>query len=124
MFQIIKRKVVNAYWNFRERCQRFKRGYSWTDVFGMPQWFIYTVEPMLRHFSANHIGYPGKYSYEEWSRRLGEMADLLHYMDEGNVIDELLDGDAIRWEETDRIRMENKDKFFSMFAEDFFNLWD
>lgn len=117
-------KIRHLYWGLRKRIQRFKRGYAWVDVWNFFDWFIETAEPMLRHLSENCVGNPVEYTEEEWSARLKEMADCLHYMDEWNVIDELLDGDYMRFKECSEIMQKNHDRFFELFSADFFNLWD
>ena len=117
-------KIRHLYWDLRKRVQRFKRGYAYVDVWNFFDWFIKTAEPMLRHLSENCVGNPVEYTEEEWSARLKEMADCLHYMDEWNVIDELLDGDYMRFKECSEIMQKNHDRFFELFSADFFNLWD
>lgn len=123
MFSRIRFFIRDAYWNFRRNCQRFSRGYSWGDVWDMYSWFLETLEPMLRHLQKEHMGHPGKYSDDEWTERLGKMADCLHLMDECNVIEEVYGGDYMN-KGIAATMEENKKKFFEMFAEDFYSLWD
>lgn len=121
----IRRTVIDSWWRFRRACQRFKRGDAWFDVNNFFDWFIDTIEPMLRHLAENHCSAPYKYTGEEWTQRLKDMADCLHYMDEQNIIDELLDGDGMRWrQEHSDFMKENCKKFFEMFSEDFYNIWN
>lgn len=124
MIWIIRNRIRTLYWDFRKRLQRFKRGYAWEDVWNFFDWFIETGEPMLRHMRENSHSHPMQYTEEEWYARLKEMADCLHYMDECNVIDELLDGDYMRWKECGEIMQKNHDRFFELFSADFYDLWD
>lgn len=117
-------KLRKKWWGFRNRCQRFLRGYAWSDVWDLDFWFIDTVEPMLRHLQKNGIGIPNGYSDDEWKDRLGQMADHLHLMGEWNVVSEVFDGDYSDVEKVHSIMNEHKEKFFEMFSKDFYNLWD
>ena len=58
--------IRRFFWNLRDRCQRFIRGYAWSDITDMDWWFIRTAEPMLRYLQEHHYGTPGKYTDEEW----------------------------------------------------------
>lgn len=116
-------RLRNKWWEFRRRCQRFLRGYSWVDVWNLDTWFIETVEPMLRHLQKEGVGIPGGYEEAEWKERLGQMADHLHLMSEWNVIHEVFNGNYLD-ENIDDVMCEHKEKFFEMFSEDFYRLWD
>lgn len=113
----------DLYWDLRKRVQRFLRGYAWEDLWNIDAWFIATLEPMLKHLQKYHCGYPIQYTNEEWDERLGRMAELLHYMDEWNVIDELCGGDVTDTE-IRKTMDKNRKEFFEMFSEDFYSLWD
>ena len=117
-------KLRKKWWGFRNRCQRFLRGYAWSDVWDLDFWFIDTVEPMLRHLQKNGIGIPNGYSEEGWKEHLDQMADHLHLMGEWNVVSEVFDGDYSDVEKVHSIMNEHKEKFFEMFSKDFYNLWD
>ena len=118
-------RIKNAIWNLKWRIQRFQRGYADVDVWGMRDWFIVRVEPMLRQLQKSHMGYPERYGDEEWTSRLEKMANHLHLMDDSNVIDELFNGDySGHWTEIHKAIEDNRQKFFEMFVEDFYDLWD
>lgn len=83
-----------------------------------------TLEPMLRHLQENHQAHPCGYEHEEWTKRIGEMANHLHLMYEENVIKEVFNGDYMKVKEIRDVMMEHKNAFFKMFSEDFYDLWD
>lgn len=117
-------KLTQAWYHFRARCQRFRRGWAYSDVWSMDDWFIQTLEPMLRYLQAHHHGVPLGYTDEKWTQRLGRMADCLHLMDTGTVQEELFDGDLTKYNEIFDAADKNKTEFFELFAEDFYGLWD
>lgn len=133
LYYKIKWTIKDAYWNFRKRCQRFKRGYSCGDVWDMDMWFIETIKPMLVHLRTNGISYPMEFnSRDDWCAVLDEMIACLDFMDENQVYDFL--GfheckDYLRMTSEDikkayEIRANNKNGFFRLFSEHFYDLWD
>lgn len=111
----------------RPRLQRFRRGYAYGDIWDMDAWFIRTVEPMLRHLQKHHWGYPHGFADvqtdEDWTKILGEMADALHLMDEGNVLEQPGCED-LEYDKIQKITEENKARFFELFSRYFYCLWD
>ena len=108
----IKWFVKDTYRDLRKRCQRFKRGYAWSDVWDMDQWFIEMIRPMLIHLRDNGISYPMEFnSRDEWCTVLDEMINCLEFMDECNML-------------TLEIVQSNKNRFFELFSMYFYNLWD
>ena len=125
--------IINAYWGLRKRCQRFKRGFSWGDVWDMDQWFMEIAKPMLTHLKTNGNSYPNDFkSRDEWCAVLDEMIDCLELMEEDKVYEFL----GFRryedyWRRTteDRkkayeIRENNKNRFFELFNKHFYDLWN
>lgn len=116
--------------DFKCRCQRFKRGYAWTDVWNIDTWFKETIKPMLEHLIKHHAGYPGYMSNEEWESVLQEMVDCLNLMDEEAAEEKLKmeygyeNYSEFDFKEVDKLMNENKDKFFKLFSEHFYALWD
>lgn len=120
--------------NFRRRCQRFIRGYAWSDVWSMYGWFMLTIEPMLIHLRNNHVGVPMEFENnpEGWNEVLDEMVRCLKLMDEDNVYEYIGFGDCDGYkrmvkedyENVYRIMEDNKNRFFELFSKYFFNLWD
>ena len=127
-------KIKSAWYDFRSRCQRFKRGYADIDVWEMFDWFICTVKPMLIHLRDNHSGVPIEFENNEkgWHDTLTDMICCLNMMDENQVYKELgfYDrNDRRRMTEEDyetvyRIMEKNKKQFFELFSKYFYNLWD
>lgn len=136
-FPRLKFKIEMAFDRFRERCQRFMRGYSYGDVWNMDCWFIDTVKPMLIHLRDYGCGVPGTLWNEEedsrkyWEAVLTEMIDSLTLMDEDNVYEYLF---GEEWYEMDLdyndyklihdTMNNNKTRFFALFNKYFYNLWD
>lgn len=126
----IKNAITNAWYDFRSRCQRFKRGWAYGDVWDIDQWFMYTIKPMLIHLKNNGTSYPiGFNDISEWRTVLEEMINCLNFMDEDYTLD-FLDFDNYDcmtrddWEHVYEIRINNKNRFFELFSEHFYDLWD
>jgi hypothetical protein len=131
----IKNFFVYGWDKFRRRCQRFKRGYSWGDVWDMDVWFMDVAKPMLIHLRDYGIGVPGEL-YQEgaenergvWESILTEMIDCLTLMNEENVEKHLgIDLNDYSYESYKKVRDcmdENKNRFFELFSQYFYNLWD
>ena len=127
----IKNFFVYGWDNFRARCQRFKRGWSYRDVWGMCDWFMEVVKPMLIHLRDHHMGVPLEFENngDGWKEVLQEMIYCLELMDEDNVYKkfDFLDDKRLTCEEYDLIAdtMElNKKRFFELFSKYFYDLWD
>ena len=133
LYYKIKWLIKDTYWDLRKRCQRFKRGYSWGDVWDMDIWFIETIKPMLIHLSTHGDSYPCEFkSRDEWCAILDEMIDCIELMDEDNVYAflgfcEIDDYKRMTHEDivhAHEIRMNNKNRFFELFSKHFYDLWD
>lgn len=136
LYYRIKSAIRDAYWDFRRRCQRFKRGYAYGDVWDMDFWFITTVKPMLIHLRDHGIGVPNELYVDEdgnerakWEEVLTEMIHCLDMMDEYSVRRglDLWYGKSLTTADYQRISntMEgNKNRFFELFNKYFYNLWD
>lgn len=130
-------RIQNALRDFR-RCQRFKRGYSYSDVWNMYDWFMRTVKPMLIHLRDYGFGVPNELYIEgdngriNWENILNEMINCLEMMDEDNAYAflgfcELDDYKRMTKEDREnvyRIMEENKNRFFELFSKYFYSLWD
>lgn len=113
---------------FRNRCQRFKRGFAWGDVWGMDAWFISTAKPMLEQMLKKHCGHPCGVENEEWEDILQEMIKCLELMDEDKARVQLgiEEGDysAESYKKVGELMEEKKNRFFELFSKWFFDLWD
>jgi len=117
----------DAVFNMKSRVQRFMHGYSDYDVWNMYDWFIETVGSMLRNLLETHKGHPASMTDEEYKEKLSEMIRLLDLMNENNAAEHLgirFDGDVDDIKAIYAFMNENKDKFFIILSELFFNLWD
>lgn len=124
----VRRFFHDRWWNFQQRCQRFRRGYATSDVWELDCWFISTLKPMLTDMLKTHNSYPGEITDEEWEAILHEMIACLTLMDEDAAQEHLGITDE-KWsvEKHQRIKAtmeENKKRFFELFEKWFYNLWD
>lgn len=134
LYYKIKNAIRSFRYDLRCRCQRFKRGYAWSDVWSMYGWFMLTLEPMLIHLRDNHVGVPIEFENnpDGWEAVLDEMVACLKLMDEDNVYDRLGFGDPESYkhmtkkdyENVYNMMEENKNRFFELFSKYFYNLWD
>lgn len=129
----IKRWIEDIWYNFRGRCQRFKRGYAYGDVWDMDFWFRRTVKPMLIHLRDYGNSFPMEFdNREEWCAVLNEMISCLYFMEEDNVRNFLGFGGLGGYKKMNQkdyahvgeIMNNNKDKFFRLFSKYFYSLWD
>lgn len=128
LFYKLSNFISDKWWNFRKRCQRFQRGYAWGDIWDMDVWFINTMTPMLQHLLNTHHGNPATITNKEWELILQEMIDCLALMDENkaqeylNIADD--DYSAESRNRVDELTKEKKNRFFELFSEWFYCLWD
>lgn len=135
----IKNKLIYDVDSLKARIQRFKRGYSYGDVWDMDFWFMRTVKPMLIHLRDHGIGVPNEFWLKDadnerilWENTLTEMISCLDMMNEDNVRKSLGFDYSISnkhmtaedYEELWRIMEENKNRFFELFSKHFYSLWD
>ena len=130
LYYKIRNAIREFKYEFRSRRQRFKRGYSDSDVWDMDYWFIRTVKPMLIQLRDNGIGVPNELyqdvddkEREAWEAVLTEMVECLDDMDRYAVEEKYnLHGNSYQrsWD----IIEKNKDRFFELFSKHFYNLWD
>lgn len=134
LYYRIKNTISDFWYDFRARCQRFKRGWSYGDVWDMDVWFIRTVKPMLIHLRDHGIGIPnelyvdGENERVNWENTLTEMINCLELMDEDaarkrlNILDS--DYSFESYKKINDLMEENKDRFFELFSKYYFSLWD
>lgn len=136
LYYRIKNAISDLWYDFRCRCQRFKRGWAYGDVWDMDVWFLRTVNPMLIHLRDHGIAIPvelvvdGENQRANWENVLTEMINCLDMMDEDNVYESLgfYDDDQLLsiedYKRVSAIMEENKNRFFELFSKYFFSLWD
>lgn len=135
LYRKIKNKLFYGFDSIRARCQRFKRGYSYGDVWDMDCWFMRNVKPMLIHLRDYGIGVPCNLCQEgaennraDWENILTEMIDCLTLMDEDEAMKYLkISEDDCSLESYEKVMdfiEEKKNRFFELFSEHFYSLWD
>jgi hypothetical protein len=130
------RNILSDFWyDFRRRCQRFRRGYAYSDVWDIDFWFKQTIKPMLIHLRDHGIGIPWElYNHEDeneridWENILTEMIECLDLMDEDAAQEHLgIDDDdhsIESYQKVTELMDTNKDRFFELFSKWFYCLWD
>ena len=132
----IKNKLIYGVDSLKARIQRFKRGYSYGDVWDMDFWFMRIVKPMLIHLRDHGIGIPNDLylqdaDYERilWENILTEMISCLELMYEDGAAKHLGIENKERWSLEDyhnrwAVMEESKNRFFELFSKYFYCLWD
>lgn len=127
LYYKIKNAICEFWFDFRARCQRFKYGYSYNDIYDMDIWFVNTVKPMLIYLRDHGTGIPGDlYSSdyenerEDWEIVLTEMINCLDKMD----IREAYAVTNKDRKNAHKILQSNKNRFFELFSKYFYNLWE
>ena len=127
-FARAKYVIKDFCWNIRYGFQRMFKEYDCVDTFEIYYKFAKRYHKILTEYKKNMYGYPACMTKEEWDNIVDEMITHLYYMDEDNVTKELENGMEDRWspslETTSKIMEVHKDKFFKLFSEYFYYLWD
>ena len=135
LYYKLKNKLIYDVDSLHARLQRFKRGYSYGDVWDMDFWFMRTVKPMLIHLRDHGIGIPNDLYQEgkdneraDWEAILTEMINCLDLMDEANAEKHLgITSEYYSLENTKRtwaLMEENKNRFFELFSKYYYSFWD
>lgn len=135
LYYKLKNKLIYNIDSLRARCQRFKRGYSYGDVWDIDFWFMRTVKPMLTHLRDHGCGIPNELYLQDadnerilWENTLTEMISCLELMDEENAEKYLgiADNDysVASYDKVTNLMEENKNRFFELFSKYFYCLWD
>lgn len=131
----LKNKLIYDVDSLKARIQRFKRGYSYGDIWDMDFWFMRTVKPMLIHLRDHGIGIPNELYLQDadnerilWENILTEMISCLELMYEDNAEKHLgienKDFSVEDYEKKWALMEENKNRFFELFSKYFYCLWD
>ena len=135
LYYKLKNKLIYDVDGLRARWQRFKRGYSYGDVWDMDFWFMRTVKPMLIHLRDHGIGIPNDLYQEgkdneraDWEAILTEMINCLDLMDKDNAEKHLgITSEYYSLENSKRtwaLMEENKNRFFELFSKYYYSFWD
>ena len=136
LYYKLKNKLIYDVDSLKARIQRFKRGYSYGDVWDMDFWFMRTVKPMLIHLRDHGCGIPNELYLQDagneriaWENTLTEMINCLDLMCEDNAAKHLGIDNKERWSLEDynkrwALMEENKNRFFELFSKYFYCLWD
>lgn len=135
LYYRIKNAIVYRWDDFRVRCQRFKRGWSYRDSWDIDFWFIDMVKPMLIHLRDHGIGIPfdlyidGEENERAvWEAALTEMIECLELMEEEAVQKHLGVYDdewsIESYKMVNDFMEEKKNRFFELFSKHFYSLWD
>lgn len=135
LYYRIKNKLIYDVDSLKARIQRFKRGYSYGDIWDMDFWFMRTVKPMLIHLRDHGIGIPNELYLQDadnerilWENTLTEMISCLELMNEDNAEKHLgienKDFSVEDYEKKWALMEENKNRFFELFSKYFYCLWD
>lgn len=116
---------------FRERCQRFSRGWADIDALDFQDWFTATVPEML-DFLANEYGKkPAEYMSPEWQGKVYDLANDLRLMRWANaqeicryITDERTGELVPDDDDVARIIDEHTERFFRKFRELYWGLYD
>jgi hypothetical protein len=135
LYHKLKNKLIYDVDSLRARIQRFKRGYSYGDVWDMDFWFMRNVKPMLIHLRDHGMGIPFDLYLDgeeneraAWEAVLTEMIDCLTLMDEDEaqkylgIADE--DWSVESYNKVNDLMDEKKNRFFELFSKHFYSLWD
>lgn len=127
-FYRIKNKLKDVYWKVRYGFQRMFKGYDYIDIFDTHSKFVERYSKILTELRKDICGHPVNLTEEEWDNIIGDMIRHLYYMDEWNVIEELTKDTPKSWvvsgKTIDEIMEKHKNKFFKLFSEYFYNLWN
>lgn len=69
--------------NLKNAWYRMTRGYCYTDLWNIDDWFLAIFPKMLRELAEKHCAYPGVEPFEtpeKWEIWLKEMADKIEYL--------------------------------------------
>lgn len=135
LYYKLKNKLIYDVDSLRARIQRFKRGYSYGDVWDMDFWFMRTAKPMLIHLRDHGIGISNELYLQDadnerilWENILTEMISCLEPMYEDNAEKHLgienKDFSVEDYEKKWALMEENKNRFFELFSKYFYCLWD
>lgn len=125
--------VFHAVRDFKRNIERFKyawqridRGYSDMDLWNFDTYLQNVISGGLKDMSENISGYPESYgSYENWTKALSDIADLVKRINPDDCID--WEKDDISLADYDDATEESdiaREVVFDWFKKNWCNLWD
>lgn len=120
---LISEKIKIFFERLKWAYQRATRGYADIDVWSIRDWFLFNIKPMLKQFKTGLHSRPGGVSWKEYHEKLDEMLSCLDMMEEDSAV-ELLRGNIMPDKEKFELMVKNKNRFFELFSELFYDLWD
>lgn len=66
-------RLEDKWFDFKMKCQRFKKGYADIDVWNLSYWFETTVPKMLAELNKTRHGYPADLTDKKWEKILTQM---------------------------------------------------
>lgn len=98
-----------------------KHGYAPQATWETFDWFINVMDDILCHYRDHRYGTPLDMETEEYTEVLNHMVQLLKQMDETNYV---ITDNPEQYLENYSSMKDAKDKFFKLFSEHFYDLWD
>jgi len=95
--------------------QRAFRGYDDIELWNLDKVFVERYIEILNKWLENVNSHPATITYEEWKSVLLEMKTLLEEINE--------EFNSCKMEDWPMLQ-EKKDRFFKLFSENFYHLWD
>ena len=124
-------RIKNTFWDvyraIKFAFQRMFRGYDDSDSYDFLHNFIDRNYKLLNHFYKTHKSHPLVLSEKQWNDILQDMCKHIYMMDEYNVRKYLKSGMPEGWEPAGdaiyEIMIRNKNEFFDLMKEHFYDLW-
>lgn len=100
------------------------KGIDVQKAWNLCDWFIETVGALLEYLLNHHVGYPACLTPDKWNDILRKMVECIKLMDEDRAREYLGISSYDCDQRIANLVIENKNRFFELFSEWFFNLWD
>lgn len=79
-------KIKDKFYEFKWKCQRFKRGYADVDVWNINDWFARMIPNMLKEMEKDRMGHPQNLTDRQWTKVITKMANLFEQWDDDKCI--------------------------------------
>lgn len=107
----------------KKKVQRFKRGYSDSDVWNFYDWFLTIIPPMLMQMRDKGYGFPFGKTQEEWQNYL---SSIVNDLNEAKRLSDEADEEIGREKAVELSNQACKKikSALDKIGNEFFNLWD